>query len=156
MSARLFVGNLSPRTTEDDLARFFSAVGQVRSTAIPVDRQTGQRRGFGFVELADRRQAEEAVASLQGRELDGRRLRIGWARPSQRESAGGRPAGDGRTGGRPSGDGAPPDERWTPAPERVGDGDFDDFGEKRDSRRRKGGRHGSDRRHSRGTRRFLE
>lgn len=143
MSARLFVGNLSPRTTEDDLAQFFAVVGQVRSTAIPVDRQTGQRRGFGFVELADRQQAEAAIASLQGRELDGRRLRMGWARPSQRESTAG------RGGGRPAGQDA---GAWR----QVAEPDFEDSSEERETRRRKGGRHGSDRRHSRGTRRFIE
>jgi RNA recognition motif-containing protein len=83
----LFVGNLSYQTTDTDLEQAFSEYGTVERASVVRDRDTGQSRGFGFVEMPDRNQAEQAINGLNGRELNGRALNVNEARP--REATGG-------------------------------------------------------------------
>jgi len=87
----LFVGNLSFQTTQDDLIAAFSQYGAVERVNIVTDRETGQARGFAFVEMTDRREAETAIARLNGAELNGRAMNVNEARP--------KPQGGGRAGG---------------------------------------------------------
>lgn len=77
----LYVGNLNWQTTEADLQAAFEAFGQVSSVTIIKDRYTGQSRGFGFVEMPDDSEGQAAIDGLNGKELDGRTLRIDLARP---------------------------------------------------------------------------
>jgi RNA recognition motif-containing protein len=91
---KLYVGNLSFSTTEDDLQRLFSQVGSVESASMVTDRDTGRSRGFAFVEMATKSEGEAAIAKFNGSELDGRSLTVNEARP--RENRGG---GGGRSGG---------------------------------------------------------
>lgn len=77
----LFVGNLSFQTTQDDLIAAFSQYGTVERVNIVTDRETGQARGFAFVEMADRREAETAISRLNGAELNGRAMNVNEARP---------------------------------------------------------------------------
>jgi RNA recognition motif-containing protein len=76
MSVKLYVGNISYSTTKQDLYDLFSAVGSVRSSSIVEDRQTGRSRGFGFVVMSSKAEAENAVAQLDGKEVGGRRLTV--------------------------------------------------------------------------------
>lgn len=83
MSTRLYVGNLSYATTEATLSALFQSIGEVVSVSIVTDRMTGQSRGFGFVEMADRQAAQEAISQLNGRMVDGRAIRVAEARPQE-------------------------------------------------------------------------
>ncbi len=76
MDVKLLVGNLDRRTTETQLERFFSSFGSIVSVEIPYDRQTGEPLGYGWVELANEELAELAYTVFNGRELDGRVLRL--------------------------------------------------------------------------------
>jgi len=87
----LFVGNLSYQTTQDDLVAAFSQYGAVERVNIVTDRETGQARGFAFVEMTDRQEAETAISRLNGTELNGRAMNVNEARP--------KPQGGGRSGG---------------------------------------------------------
>ena len=84
MSKKLFVGNLSFQTTEDDLTGLFAQAGEVESVRIITDRDTGRSRGFGFVEMGDDN-AEKAIAQFNGTELNGRALTVNEARPLGRK-----------------------------------------------------------------------
>ena len=86
---KLYVGNLSFRTGEQELEALFASVGQVTSVSLVRDRATGQSRGFAFVEMADTAQGEAACAALDQREFEGRRLTVNEARPQERRSGGG-------------------------------------------------------------------
>jgi RNA recognition motif-containing protein len=104
MSTKLYVGNLSYSTTEANLRGAFEADGRkVASCSIITDRETGQPRGFAFVEMASPADAEAAIAALDGQDLDGRRLRVSEARP--RGSGGGGGGGFNGGGGRGGGGG---------------------------------------------------
>ena len=81
MAHKLFVGGLSFNTTNDGLEQFFAQSGEVASAAVVTDRDTGRSRGFGFVEMTSGEGAQRAVADLNGRELDGRMLRIELSKP---------------------------------------------------------------------------
>ena len=89
MSTRLYVGNLSNETTETGLQTLFSEAGEVTSTKIITDRQTGQPRGFGFVEMETKMEGEKAISMLNGRDLDGRPLTVNEAKPQQKSGFGG-------------------------------------------------------------------
>jgi RNA recognition motif-containing protein len=95
MGTKLYVGNLSYGTTEDELREFFGAVGTVSSVAIPTDRDTGRSRGFGFVEMATEAEAQRAISTCNGQTLNDRQLNVSESRP--KESGGG--GGGSRSGG---------------------------------------------------------
>lgn len=84
----IYVGNLSFKTTEDDLRNAFAEYGEITSVNIIKDKYSGESRGFGFVEMASNDQAREALSNLDGAELGGRNLKVSEARP--RDDKGGR------------------------------------------------------------------
>lgn len=104
MTKKLYVGNLSYGTTEDQLHTFFSEIGPVASVAIITDRDTGQSKGFGFVEMETEAAAQEAIQKLNNRELSGRSLNISEARPPRERSFGDSGGGYGRSSGGGGGD----------------------------------------------------
>jgi cold-inducible RNA-binding protein len=85
----IFVGNLSFGATEDTIRSMFEAYGTVDRVSIVTDRDTGQARGFGFVEMSNNAEGDKAIAELNGRELDGRAMNINEARPKAERSGGG-------------------------------------------------------------------
>ena len=85
----IFVGNLSFGATEDTVRSMFAAHGTVDRVSIVTDRDSGQPRGFGFVEMSVNAEADRAIAELNGRELDGRALNINEARPKEDRGGGG-------------------------------------------------------------------
>src|SRR5713226_5357309 len=95
----IFVGNLSYGATEDSVRSMFEAYGTVDRVSIVTDRDTGQARGFGFVEMSVNAEADRAIAELNGRELDGRALNINEARPKEERGGGGGYRGSGGGGG---------------------------------------------------------
>ena len=97
---KIFVGNLSFGATEDSVRTMFEAYGAVDRVSIVTDRDSGQPRGFGFVEMASNSEADRAISELNGRELDGRALNINEARPKEDRGFGGGGGGGGnRRGG---------------------------------------------------------
>lgn len=89
MSKKIYIGNLSYTTKEDSLSNYFSSYGEVLSSVIIKDKFTEQSKGFGFVEMADDSAADRAIAELNGREIDGRKVRVNFAeekpsRPARR------------------------------------------------------------------------
>jgi cold-inducible RNA-binding protein len=97
----IYVGNLSYQTTESDLRAAFEVHGEVTSSAVVMDRETGRSKGFGFVEMADNAAAQKAIAALDGSELNGRQIKANEARPrTERPSFGGGRQGGGGGGGR--------------------------------------------------------
>jgi len=86
---KIFVGNLSFRTTEESVRSLFETHGNVERVSILTDRETGRSRGFGFVEMTNNSEAERAVNALSGRELDGRSLTVNEARPKVDRGFGG-------------------------------------------------------------------
>jgi RNA recognition motif-containing protein len=97
---KLYVGNISFQTSNQDLNDLFGTVGTVESANIIEDRETGRSRGFGFVEMATQEDGEAAIAQLNGKEVDGRELKVNEAKPQ-----GDRPGGGGGRGGRGGGGG---------------------------------------------------
>ena len=89
MSIKLYVGNLPYNMTEEELNVLFAEAGNVVSAKIITDRQTGQPRGFGFVEMETKLEGEKAISMLNGRSIDGRPLAVNEARPQQRGGFGG-------------------------------------------------------------------
>jgi len=85
----IFVGNLSYGATEDSVRAVFEAYGTVDRVNLITDRDTGQARGFGFVEMSNNAEADRAIAELNGRELDGRALNVNEARPKTERGGGG-------------------------------------------------------------------
>jgi len=83
VATRLFVGSLSWNTTDDQLKDFFSSAGTVSSANVIVDRETNRSKGFGFVEMSSEEEAQEAIASLNGKELDGRTIIVSEAKPRE-------------------------------------------------------------------------
>ena len=80
----IYVGNLSYSLSESELHEAFAAFGEVSSVKILMDRDSGRSRGFGFVEMPNQGEGEEAVAQLNGKEVGGRALRVNEARPQER------------------------------------------------------------------------
>jgi len=106
----IFVGNLNFRTTQEELYAAFAQYGAVERVNIVTDRDTGQPRGFAFVEMTDRREAETAIAQLNGQELNGRTLNVNEARPKPQGGGGGPRGGGGGRGGYGGGGGR--GQRW--------------------------------------------
>lgn len=84
MSTNLYVGNLSFQTSTSQLEGLFADFGEVTSAQVITDRETGQSRGFGFVEMKTSDQASSAISGLNGREIDGRELTVNVAKPRSR------------------------------------------------------------------------
>jgi len=89
MSSKLFVGNLSFKTTENELQDAFAAHGTVLEANLMMDRATGRPRGFGFVTMSTPEEAEKAIQALHGADLGGRALTVNIARPREERSGGG-------------------------------------------------------------------
>jgi RNA recognition motif-containing protein len=89
MNNKLFVGNLSFDTSENDLQDAFAAYGTVSETNLMMDRTTNKSRGFAFVTMSTDEEAQSAIAGLNGRELSGRALTVNVARPREERPAGG-------------------------------------------------------------------
>jgi cold-inducible RNA-binding protein len=89
MSTKLFVGNLSFQTTENDLQDAFSAHGTVVEANLMMDRMSGRPRGFGFVTMSTPEEAQKAIDALNGAEVGGRALTVNVARPREERPAGG-------------------------------------------------------------------
>jgi RNA recognition motif-containing protein len=108
----IYVGNLPYSTTDEDLKGLFAAHGEVASARVVVDRMTGRSKGFGFVEMTDRTQAQQAIEALNGYDIEGRKLRVNESQPKPREERGDRGGGGGgyreRRGGGDRGGG----DRW--------------------------------------------
>jgi len=83
MSTKLYVGNLSFNTSTQDLEAMFGEVGTVQSATVLEDRETGRSRGFGFVEMSSSEEANTAIATLDGKEVDGRNLKVNEAKPRE-------------------------------------------------------------------------
>jgi RNA recognition motif-containing protein len=94
---KLYVGNLSFQTSEDDLLDLFSQAGNVASASLVTDRDTGRSRGFAFVEMASKEEGEAAINQFNGQEVGGRALTVNEARPKESRGGG---FGGGRGGGR--------------------------------------------------------
>jgi cold-inducible RNA-binding protein len=92
----IYVGNLSFGATEDAVRSLFESHGTVGRVNIVTDRDTGQPRGFGFVEMSNDGEGEKAIASLNGKDFDGRALSVNEARPKTERSGGGGGGGFGR------------------------------------------------------------
>lgn len=89
MSNKLFVGNLSFNTTENDLQDAFAAHGTVTEANLMMDRTTNRPRGFGFVTMSSAEEAQKAIAALNGAQMDGRALTVNVARPREERTGGG-------------------------------------------------------------------
>jgi len=100
---KIYVGNLSYETTEDELREEFAAFGQVESVSIPTDRYSGRPRGFAFVEMPSVSEGQAAIAALNGKTLKDRTLNVDAARPRSDDRGGG--GGGGYGGGRRGGGG---------------------------------------------------
>ena len=101
MSTKLYVGNLSFNTSNEDLQELFGQAGTVETVNIVEDRDTGRSRGFGFVEMSSKEEGQAAIEQLNGKEIDGRSLTVNEARPREERSGGGggnRGGGGGRGG----------------------------------------------------------
>ena len=86
MAKKLYVGNLSYNTHEEDLREAFSKIGEVLSITLIVDQATGRSKGFGFVEMASEDAARSAMAALNGKEVDGRQLKVNEANDKPRDN----------------------------------------------------------------------
>jgi RNA recognition motif-containing protein len=102
MQTKLYVGNLSYSTGENELQSLFSQAGSVKSVALITDRETGRSKGFAFVEMETQAEAEKAISMFNGKQLGDRELTVNIARPREERGGGygGRPS---RPGGRPRG-----------------------------------------------------
>jgi len=104
MSMKIYVGNLSFNTSNNDLSDMFSEFGTVQSSNVIEDRETGRSRGFGFVEMSSKSEGEAAISALNGKEVEGRELKVNEAKP--REDRGGFGGGGGGRGGYGGGGGS--------------------------------------------------
>ncbi len=88
MGNKLYVGNLAFSATEDSVNTLFSQHGTVESCQLITDRETGRSKGFGFVQMSTDEEAQKAISSLDGHEVDGRNLKVNEARPKENRSSG--------------------------------------------------------------------
>ena len=100
MSKKLYVGNLPFSATEDSLKEVFAQFGTVESVSVITDRSTGQSKGFGFIELANKSEADAAINKMNGSELDGRTLKVSEAKPQASRDRSGQGHGYGGGGNR--------------------------------------------------------
>jgi RNA recognition motif-containing protein len=100
VSKKLFVGSLSWNTTDEGLRRAFEKFGEVLEAKVIKDRETDRSRGFGFVSFANPKDAMDAMAAMDGQELDGRTIKVNEAQERERTGGGGGPRGGGFGGGR--------------------------------------------------------
>ena len=100
MSMKLYVGNLSFQTSSHELEELFASVGTVESATVVEDRETGRSRGFGFVEMSTKEEAQAAITALDGKDVDGRNLKVNEAKPRENRSGGGGGGYGGGGGGR--------------------------------------------------------
>jgi RNA recognition motif-containing protein len=97
---KLYVGNLSFQTSSDDLNSLFAQAGTVESAAVVEDRETGRSRGFGFVEMSSKEEAQKAIEQFNGKEVNGRNLNVNEAKPREDRGRGfGSNGGGGRNFG---------------------------------------------------------
>ena len=97
MGKKLYVGNLPYSVRDSDLEDLFAAHGSVQSAQVIIERDTGRSKGFGFVEMSNDQEAQDAITALNGREMEGRTLTVNEARPKE-EGGGGRRGGGGGGG----------------------------------------------------------
>ncbi len=102
---KLYVGNLSFNTTAQDLQELFGSVGTVESANVIDDRETGRSRGFGFVEMSSKEEGETAIEQFNGKEVDGREIKVNEAKPQENRGGGRGGFGGGRGGNRGGGGG---------------------------------------------------
>ena len=100
MAAKLYIGNLSFNSTEQDLEDMCGEFGTVQSVKIIEDRETGRSRGFGFVEMSSKEEAEAAIDEFNGKDVNGRNLTVNEAKPREDRGGGGRGGYGGGGGGR--------------------------------------------------------
>ena len=115
MGRKLYVGNLPYSATEQSLREAFAASGTVDSVSLITDRDTGQSKGFAFVEMSSDSEAQTATQEMNGKMLDGRQIKVNEAKPREnRSGGGGRGFGGGRGGfgGNNGGGGRRPEPRW--------------------------------------------
>ena len=98
MGKKLYVGNLPFSVNDDTLKSVFSEAGNVESAKVIIDRASGRSKGFGFVEMGSDDEAQAAISTLNGKDVDGRPLRVSEARPMEGGREGGGPRGGGRGG----------------------------------------------------------
>lgn len=96
MENKLYVGNLSYETSDEDLKQLFSQAGEVKSATIITDRATSRSKGFGFVEMATEEELNKAVTMFNGYAMGDRQLKVEKARPRREQGGGGGPRGRGR------------------------------------------------------------
>jgi cold-inducible RNA-binding protein len=99
MESKLYVGNLPYSTTEDELRNLFGQAGTVSSVAVIKDRDTGQSKGFAFVEMSSQVEAEKAISMFNGHSMGQRELKVSLARPREERGGGGGYGGRGGGGG---------------------------------------------------------
>jgi RNA recognition motif-containing protein len=101
MATKIYVGNLSYDTTEEQIKEAFAGMGAIESVSLVTDRDTGRSKGFAFVEMADQAEAKSAIEQLNGTEVDGRTMNVNEARPRAERgpSRGGFGGGGGNRGG---------------------------------------------------------
>src|SRR5712691_6012560 len=101
MSTKLYIGNLAFQTTSQELQELFAQAGTVESASVVEDRMTGRSRGFAFVEMSTKEEANAAIEQFNGKELGGRALKVNEAKPRENRSGGGggRGFGGNRGGG---------------------------------------------------------
>ena len=112
MSTKLYVGNLSFKTTSQELQQLFEQAGTVDSASVVEDRDTGRSRGFGFVEMATAEEATSAIEQFNGKDLGGRMLKVNEAKPRENRSGGGGRGFSNNRGGYGGNGGRHSEPRW--------------------------------------------
>jgi RNA recognition motif-containing protein len=112
MATKLYVGNLSYSSTDQSLHSLFSEAGTVTSSQVVTDKYTGQSRGFGFVEMSTEAEAQNAINSLNGKEVDGRTLTVNESKPRDNSGGGSQYRGGGGGGGGRSSNNRSGGSRW--------------------------------------------
>ena len=112
MSKKLYVGNLAFQTTSQDLQELFAQAGTVESASVIEDRDTGQSKGFAFVEMSTEEEAAAAIQQFNGKEVSGRALKVNEARPRENRGGGGGRGFGGNRGGGGGNPGRRSEPRW--------------------------------------------